>query len=349
MVNPGRTLDAPFTPGRLSGLARLVDEIADWTVLPGYSRLGFALRRPLWREPAPPTFGLRRRRILVTGASSGIGEALCEQLARAGASVLMGVRALERGASAKRRIAARTDAATAARVRPTRLDVADLEDVARFAAAFDGDALDGLVHNAGVLTERRERSPQGHELTFATAVLGPFALTRALAGALREDAPASVVFVSSGGMYTARLRAEDPELEASDFDGARFYAHAKRAQVVLASLFAERWKGSGVGFAAIHPGWVDTPGLAGALPAFRRAVGPILRDPAAGADSAAWLLGRDLTDRSGRFWHDRRVRAEHRVPWTREPPADRERLWSELLALAADPAPRAPTGSGRAR
>jgi len=334
-------LDIPFASGRLGALASVVDQIADWTVLPGYSRLGFAARRLLWREPAPPTAGLSRRRILVTGASSGIGEALSEQLARAGASVLMGVRAIERGDSARGRIAARTDAATAARLRPVRLDVADLEDITRFAGALEGDALDGLVHNAGVLTGERERSPQGHELTFATAVLGPFVLTRALAGRLREAAPSSVVFVSSGGMYTARLRAEDPELEASEFDGARFYAHAKRAQVVLASLFAERWEGSGVGFAAIHPGWVDTPGLAGSLPAFRRAVGPILRDPGAGADTADWLLGRDLADCSGLFWHDRRPRPKHRLPWTRESAADRERLWAGLLALAAEPALRA--------
>jgi dehydrogenase/reductase SDR family member 12 len=342
-------LDTPFTSGPLSALAPVVDQIADWTVLPGYSRLGFAVRRLLWREAAPPTSGLLGRRILVTGASSGIGEALSEQLARAGASVLMGVRSIERGDSAKGRIAARTDAAIAARLRPVRLDVADLEDIARFAEALEGDALNGLVHNAGVLTGERQRSPQGHELTFATAVLGPFALTRALAGPLREAVPSSVVFVSSGGMYTASLRAEDPELEASEFDGTRFYAHAKRAQVILASLFAERWEGSGVGFAAIHPGWVDTPGLAGSLPGFRRAVGPILRDPAAGADTAAWLLGRDLIDCSGLFWHDRRPRPKHRLPLTRESRADRERLWAELLAMAAEPAVQAPGGPRSAR
>jgi NAD(P)-dependent dehydrogenase (short-subunit alcohol dehydrogenase family) len=114
--------------------------------------------------------------------------------------------------------------------------------------------------------------------------------------------------------------------------------------VVLASLFAERWRG-GVCFAAVHPGWVDTPGLARSLPRFRRLVRPILRDPGAGADTVAWLLEGDAIARHpGAFWHDRRVRAEHRVPWTRSTRRERERFWEELVELARDPA--SSTGGG---
>ena len=63
-------------------------------------------------------------------------------------------------------------------------------------------------------------------------------LTGLLVPALRRGAPSRVVIVTSGGMYTARLDVGDPQLGRRDYDGPRFYAHAKRAQVALAELWA---------------------------------------------------------------------------------------------------------------
>jgi hypothetical protein len=137
-------------------------------------------------------------------------------------------------------------------------------------------------------------------------------------------------------MYTARLAADDLELDRREFDGPSFYAHVKRAQVVLAQLFAERFDGGATSFASMHPGWVDTPGLRDSLPRFHRLTRPILRDPGQGADTVTWLLaGGDAAQRPGSFWHDRRARPKHLLPWTREAPDDRDRLWSELIRIAA--------------
>ena len=84
----------------------------------------------------------------------------------------------------------------------------------------------------------------------------------------------------------------------------------------------------------MHPGWTDTPGLAGSLPGFHRLARPILRQPGEGADTAVWLLAADEADsHPGALWHDRRPRATHRLPGTRESARDRERLWSALKAL----------------
>ena len=319
-------------------LTRAFDHALDLAVVPGYSALGYRLRSRFW-DAAPM---LDRRRVLVTGASSGIGEAICGQLARRGALVHMLVRDPERGERARERIAAGLAAdgnpAAMRHLRLERCDLADLGDLREFAARF-GDSVDeltGLVHNAGVLTATRERSVDGHELTFATGVVAPFLLTRLLGPALRRAAAAKVVFVSSAGMYTARLAADDLELDRREFDGPRFYAHAKRAQVVLAELLAERFDGGAAAFASMHPGWVDTPGLRDSLPRFHRLTRPILRDPGQGADTATWLIaGGDAAKRPGTFWHDRRPRPKHLVPWTRETPADRDRLWSELIRITA--------------
>ena len=135
-------------------------------------------------------------------------------------------------------------------------------------------------------------------------------------------------------MYTQRLHVEDLQSTAETFDGPTVYARTKRAQVILTELWAERLAGTGVVVHAMHPGWADTPGVASSLPRFHRIVGPLLRSAEEGADTIVWLgAAAEPGESSGGFWHDRRQRPTHRVPWTRETLADRARLWRECERL----------------
>ena len=192
-------------------------------------------------------------------------------------------------------------------------------------------ALQVLVNNAGVLPAERSLSVDGHELAFATNVLGPFLLTGLLVPALQAGAPSAIVNVSSGGMYTARLPVSDLQSERRDYDGASVYARHKRAQVVLSEMWAERLRGSGVAVHSMHPGWVDTPGLEQSLPRFYRLMKPALRSPEEGADTIVWLAATEQP--GGGFWHDRERRPTHVLRRTRESEAERARLWSECLRL----------------
>ncbi len=313
-----------------------IDRALDWAVVPGFTSVGYGLRRLGWSKP--PAGAMEGRTVLVTGVTSGIGEAAVERLARLGARVHMVARTLEGGAAARSRVAARLGASEArARLELEICDISDLRSVRCLASQVRARSpeLHGVLHNAGVLPAARERTGQGHERAFATNVLGPFLLTELLLPALRAGAPSRVVLTSSGGMYTARLNVDDLELEGRAYDGARAYAHTKRIEVILARLWAERERGSGVSFASFHPGWVDTPGLEASLPRFHRLLRPLLRDPDQGADTGLWLLATDAAERRpGAFWHDRRPRPEHRVPWTRSAHADEERLWDELIQIA---------------
>ena len=311
-------------------LARPLDSILDFTVAPGYGTAGYRLRSRSW-GPRVPAGALHGRDVLVTGGSSGIGEAACAQLVEAGARVHLLARDPGRGDAAVERVGA----AGPGEARLWLCDVSDLDSVRSFAADFEAEVteLAGLIHNAGVLTAERERSAQDIELTFATAVVGPFLMTQLLRGALAAADRARVVWVSSGGMFTAQLEATDLQLDDREFDGSRFYAHAKRAQVVCARLFAER-EGAAAGFHAMHPGWADTPGLTKSLPRFHKVMGPILRDSGQGADTAVWLMAcPEAEEHPGALWHDRRVRSPYRVPGTRESLADRAALWAELERL----------------
>ncbi len=228
--------------------------------------------------------------------------------------------------------------------------LSSLASVREFAFDFlaSDASLDVLINNAGVLPAERTHTEEGFELTFATNVLGPFLLTALLLPALRRSAPSRVVNVSSGGMYTARIDLDDPQLQRRDFDGARFYAHTKRAQVILSEEWGRRLADDGITVHSTHPGWVATPGVAASLPRFNRVMGPLLRDASAGADTIVWLAGStDAARTTGEFWHDRRPRPKHRFPWTRETPAERSRFFDLCEGLCGLPPGRATASTKR--
>ena len=112
--------------------SRLLDSLLDLSVAPGYTRIGYRLRGLSWSSAVAGS--LAGKVALVTGATSGLGEATCEGLARAGARVHMLVRDLERGQAARERISSRLDAD--AQLELQLCDLADLSAVRHFARQF---------------------------------------------------------------------------------------------------------------------------------------------------------------------------------------------------------------------
>jgi dehydrogenase/reductase SDR family protein 12 len=311
-------------------LGSFLDATLDRTVVGGYSNLGYRLRRPWWREAdlAPMT----GKSVLVTGATSGLGLAAAEGFARLGAELWLLARDPERGEDARATVAEQSPG----QVHLELCDLGDLGSVRDFAQRFTAAApgLDVLVNNAGVMTAQRTRSADGIELTFAVNVLAPFLLTALLLEPLRQAAPSRIINVSSGGMYTQRLRADDLQSEQDEFDGTAAYARSKRAEVILTEMWARRLEDSGVAVHAMHPGWADTPGVRSSLPRFYRLTRPLLRTPAQGADTIVWLgAAPQATVGTGAFWQDRARRPAYLWPGTRETHADRERLWRECEEL----------------
>lgn len=309
--------------------ASALDAVLEALVVPSFSRLGYRVRRWAFGWRQLDSYDLRGRVIALTGGTSGIGFAASESLARCGATLVVLGRDATRTADAVSELRRRTGNRDVSSV------IADMGDYAAVRAAAGEilerfDRLDVLIHNAGALTAERRNAPDGTELTVASQVVGPFLLTALLLERLVGSAPARVLTMSSGGMYLARPRVDELEMDAAQYDGARQYARAKRAQVVLNELWATRTRGSGVAFQALHPGWVGTPGISAALPRFYSLLGPLLRSPTEGADTLAWLAADQAAlSNSGTFWHDRRRRGTHRLPSTRRTDQARERwhLW----------------------
>lgn len=333
---------------------RIVDQLLEATVVGSFSRIGYAVRRRVggW-EPLQPMVG---RHVLVTGATSGLGLECAASLGAAGASVTFLGRDPERAERARRAIVARAGHDD---VDFVVTDVSELSSVRRTAEVLRdrGRPIDALVHNAGALTRAYETTAEGIERTVAAHVVGPFVLTGLVLPLLRRaaiehGAPARVVDVSSGGMYSQRFSLDHMEMGPADYDGVVAYARAKRAQLVLNHEWARRIHPHAVVFHAMHPGWADTPGVASSLPGFHRVMGPLLRTPAQGADTIAWLASAAevLEAPSGSFWLDRRRRWEHKVPWTRPADArsDQTRLWQWCAERSGcDPAAGRPSREGR--
>jgi len=300
-----------------------IDRLLDASIVRSFDRTGFERHRACFAS-TDLEVDLGGRVCLVTGANSGIGLETAQALAARGAAVWMLCRNRERAERAAQSIRRGTGSR---RVEVALLDVADLAAIRRFARDFAPRKVDVLVHNAGVLPDERIASPQGHELTLATHVLGPALLTRLLLPRLRRSDDPRVIFVSSGGMYTQRLSLTDVEWHDRPYDGVTAYAQTKRMQVVLAELLAEELKEAGICVNSMHPGWADTAAVRSSLPRFHSVMKRVLRTPAEGADTVIWLAASPAArGQTGLFFFDRAPRRTHLLPWTRESDVERQAL-----------------------
>lgn len=303
-----------------------VDKLLEATVATSFSRVGYATRSRVEGWIDPPS--LAGRRVLITGATSGLGWETAARLASLGASLTFVARDETRARASVETLRRRS---RNERIDFVRADVSDLVAIRRVAEQVsDGGPLHALIHNAGAITPTRTLSAQGFKVTVAAQLLGPHLLNRLLLPILSAASPGRVLSVSSGGMYAQRFALAALETPPDHYDGVRTYAQVKRAQLVLTHAWAHHVDRSDVVFHAMHPGWTATPGLASSLPRFYRVARPWLRTPAQGADTLVWLTGaREPLGTSGDFWLDRHRRSEHKVPWTRarDDATDQAALW----------------------
>jgi dehydrogenase/reductase SDR family protein 12 len=271
--------------------------------LPSFTRVGYATRRCCWSRE---TRDFRGQRWLVTGASTGIGREVARTAARGGATILAAART-----KAGLESLATECASDAGRIVPIACDLSLLAANRRLVAGVGSDGpIDVLVNNVGVLLDAPATTAEGLDVAFATNLLGPYVLTEALlaSGTIRRGG--CIVSVSSGGMYAVPLDVGALACQTA-YDGVRAYARHKRAQVALDAAWRARLAPT-LDCYVMHPGWVETPGVARSLPNFRRLLGPLLRDASDGADTVLWLAAKRPRQNAGEgIWFDRRRRPAH--------------------------------------
>jgi NAD(P)-dependent dehydrogenase (short-subunit alcohol dehydrogenase family) len=198
---------------------------------------------------------LSGRTALVTGANAGIGYETARALAGAGAAVVVAARRDRAGSDAAAQICASTGNSHVSHVV---LDLADLESVARVAAAWSGP-LHILVNNAGIMAvPELTRTAHGHELQFGTNYLGHFALTAGLRTALAAAGGARIVSLSSNAHLSGPVVFGDLDFRFRPYDPRQAYAESKTAAVMLAVEATRRWSGDGIYANAVNPGAITT-------------------------------------------------------------------------------------------
>ena len=188
---------------------------------------------------------LSGKRIIVTGATNGVGFATARSLARAGAHVILAVRNLELGAQRAAEMGGDTSV--------LKLDLADQSSVREFPTLFDGN-VDILINNAGIVSQHRTETVDGFETMMGTNFLGPFALTNLLFSRVRSQ----IINVGSDAHRTATIAFDDPHLRTRKWSALPAYGRSKLAMMLWGLELDRRLRvaGSPVSSYLTHPGWV---------------------------------------------------------------------------------------------
>jgi NAD(P)-dependent dehydrogenase (short-subunit alcohol dehydrogenase family) len=245
-----------------------------------------------------------RRLVLVTGATGAIGKAIALEIAlHPGYSVVLLCRDPQKADRAVSEIATLSGNE---RVSHEIVDLSCKDSIQALAQRLR-KPVHVLVNNAAVTPRRRQETPDGIELQFATNVLGYFWLTRALSDHLRAGSPARVVNVAS--YWAGDLDLDDLEFRRRPYNNNTAYRQSKQADRMLTVAFAECFREHGITVNACHPGDVNSKlsnnlGFGGS------------ETPDQGAATPVWLAtSAEGGTKTGRYFADRREQSD---PFTRD-------------------------------
>ena len=260
------------------------ENFLDKTIYFSFDRSGFLRHQKHFKEDFSKA-SLKNKKALVTGGTSGIGQAVVRFLRSHEAHVTY---------TGRREI---NDLLYRA------CDMSDWDAVKKL--AHQSEELDFVVLNAGSMPDHYTENKNGVEFQCASQLVGHYILINELQklGKLKEHA--RIVWVSSGGMYLKKLDLQTL-FKNPHYDKVDTYANVKRAQVTLVEELAHdpRWKNFTI--TSMHPGWVKTEGLRGALTKFFSWMENRLRTSDEGADTIIWLLLTKTDIESGKFFFDRK-------------------------------------------
>ena len=280
---------------------------------------------------------MRGTRVLITGATNGIGLVTAAELARRGAAVTMVARSRERGEAALAEVTRRSGSNN---VEVRYADLAWLEDVRRLAEGFlaDHDRLHVLINNAGAINLERQETRDGFELTFGVNHLAHFYLTNLLLERLKQSAPARIINVSSLAHLGGWIQLDD--LQGRRFYNGMFaYAQSKLANILHAYELARRLAGTGVTANALHPGAIRSGFNMNNGPfatMLQTIMAPFLLTPEQGAETTIYLASSpEVEGVTGRYFDTRQAVPSSFISYD---PAAARRLWEvsdELIRTAS--------------
>jgi retinol dehydrogenase-12 len=267
------------------------------------------------------------KRVVLTGASRGIGRETALALGKMGAKLSLVVRDAELG----KKVASEVEGGAEVFV----ADLSSMADVRRVANEIreKHDTIDVLVNNAGAILMERIVTKDGHEATFATNHLAYFLLTKLLLDAVKKSPSGRIVNVASEAHRRGTMKWDDLMGEKKYF-GPNAYCQSKLANILFTKELAKRLEGSRVTANCLHPGVIasgfarNNKGVVGFL---AKLVSPFLMSSEDGAKTTIFLATNDsVAKTSGKYFDSCREKKP-----TREARDDdaAKRLWEVSEAL----------------
>lgn len=271
---------------------------------------------------------------VVTGANSGIGKIVSQELARRGARVILACRSHERGQRALAEIQA---ASKDACLLLGEVDLSSMASIRSFARWLlqKCPEIHLLVNNAAVCGIPKTLTPEGLDLTFATNYVGPFLLTNLLQGALQRAGSARVVNVSSSWQVHGYFDEEHLTGAGGPLTFNQNYFCSKLLLTSITGEFARRLQGTGVTVNSVDPGVVYTEIMKHLSWLYRLLFwlsSFFIKDPAQGANPVLYLsLAEELDGISGKYFSSSCVITS--PPKDAQDPHVAQNLWNASVKL----------------
>ena len=281
----------------------------------------------------PTHWTMHGKVIVITGATSGIGQVAAERLAAMGARLVLVARDEVRGEAALARLAERAPGLAHTIHYADLSRLAEMKRVAAEIAAAE-PRIDVLTNNAGALFNSRHLTEDGLERTFALNHMAYFVLTHGLRERLAASAPARVINVASDAHKGATLDFRDLQ-SAAGYRGFTVYGRSKLCNILYTRELAHRLAGTGVTANCLHPGLVATrfgDQSGGLLSNVVRVAKVLAIPPEEGADTLVYLASSpEVANVSGGYFYKCRPATPSKEA---QDDAAAQRLWGETAELA---------------
>jgi NAD(P)-dependent dehydrogenase (short-subunit alcohol dehydrogenase family) len=270
--------------------------------------------------------------VVITGATSGIGEVAAQRLAAMGARIVLVARDPARG---QKTLAGLGSSGAGAPHSVHYADLSRISEMKRVAAeiAAAEPRIDVLINNAGALFGTRKATADGLEQTFATNHMAYFVLTLGLRDRLFAASPARVVSTASDAHKGYALDFDDLQATKS-YSAISAYGRSKLCNILFTRELARRWSATGVTANCLHPGFVATrfgDASGGVLSRVVRLAKTFAISPGKGAETIVYLASSPEVSQNGEYFY--KCRPATPTAAARDDEAAR-RLWAESEKIA---------------